>query len=77
MARVRMGRIALCPAYLLFYELHLHECAPILVGDPFLGRDEVHRQDVPILLCTALAFLVVPEQAAISGNVGTTPLVEE
>ena len=47
--------------HLLFYELHLHERAPILVGNPFLSGDEVHRQDVPILLRTALPFLIVPE----------------
>jgi hypothetical protein len=61
----------------LFHELHLHERTPILVGDPFLSGNEVHRQDVPILLRTALAFLIVPEQATISGSIRATPLVEE
>jgi len=46
---------------LLFHELHLHKRTPILVGGSLLSGDEVHRQDVPILLRTSLALLVVPE----------------
>jgi hypothetical protein len=63
--------------HLLFHELHLHECTPVLIGGPFLSGDEVHRQNIPILLCTALPFLVVPEQATFSGNFGSISLLEE
>jgi hypothetical protein len=62
---------------LLFHELHLHERTSVLIGDTFLSGNEVHRQDVLIILCTALAFLVVSEQAAFSGNFGPISLVEE
>jgi len=65
------------PADLLFHELHLHECAPILIGGAFLSRNEVHRQDVLIMLRTALAFLIVPEQATITVDLRPTSLVEE
>jgi len=46
---------------LLFHELHLHERTPVLIGGPFLSGNEIHRQDVLIMLRAALAFLVVPE----------------
>jgi len=49
------------PTDLLFHELHLHEGTPILVGSAFLSRNEIHRQDVLIVLRAALSFLVVPE----------------
>lgn len=62
---------------LLFHELHLHECTPMLIGGPFLSGNEVHRQDVLIILCTAFAFLVVPKKAAVSCNFGSVSLVEE
>lgn len=62
---------------LLFHKLHLHECAPGLIGDTFLSGNKVHRQDVPVILRTALAFLVVSEQASFSGNFGSISLVEE
>ena len=65
------------PNHLLFHELHLHERAPRLVWGPFLSGDEVHRQDVLVGLCAALAFLVVPEQTSIASSVGPAPLVEE
>ena len=58
---MRQILLVMRPANLLFHELHLHKCTPILIGGAFLSRNEVHRQDVPIMLCTALAFLIVPE----------------
>jgi len=61
----------------LFHELHLHERTPVLMGGTFLSRNEVHRQDVLIMLRTALAFLIVPEQATITGGLGPTSLIEE
>lgn len=69
--------LAPCLTDLLFHELHLHECTPVLIGDPFLRGNEVHRQDILIILRTALAFLVVSEQANLSGNLGPVSLVEE
>ena len=75
--RVRQLSLALDPADLLFHELHLHERAPILIGTALLSRNEVHRQDVLIVLCTALAFLIISEQAAITRDFGPISLAEK